>query len=404
MRGTPGEQLLYLTGETILRTGSRGRKRPRNGGTIPQPTEPARTLPRQWRESRPTGWSGKPGRLPCLERRGQEPAARGLDISMSRLTILRDVPPVGPAFAASRSVFEEDARPTRLIDAFGRRLTYLRVSVTDRCNLRCTYCLPEDAEFPFGDRAFLSPAEIETIVGALARLGIRRVRLTGGEPLVRRDLLEIVQRVKALPGIENLALSTNGIGLARLAPDLKAAGLDRVNVSMDSLDPERFREITRRGNLEEVWEGVEAALAAGLGPVKLNAVLLADGGDEDAERLAALTLHRPLHVRFIELMGTASNQHLQPERYLSCDEVQARLESRFGPLAPFDSGPRTGPAKAFHFAGSKGSVGFITPLSHTFCAECNRLRLTARGELRLCLFADRVYPLRPLLSAKRQRR
>ena len=167
---------------------------------------------------------------------------------------------------------------------------------------------------------------------------------------------------------------------------------------MDNLDPERFREITRRGNLAEVWEGVEAALAAGLEPVKLNAVLLADGGEEDAERLAALTLDRPLHVRFIELMGTASNQHLQPERYLSCDAVRDRLETRFGPLAPFDSGPRTGPAKAFQFAGARGSVGFITPLSHTFCAECNRLRLTARGELRLCLFADCVYPLRPLLA------
>ncbi|MBW8876133.1 MAG: GTP 3',8-cyclase MoaA [Acidobacteria bacterium] len=321
---------------------------------------------------------------------------------MSRLAILEQSParrPLAPlAISAETAESADPGGETRLIDSFGRRLTYLRVSVTDRCNLRCTYCLPEDAEFPFGDRAFLSPAEIETIVGALARLGIRRVRLTGGEPLVRRDLPEIVRRVKALPGIENLALSTNGIGLARLAPELKAAGLDRVNVSMDSLDPERFREITRRGNLAEVWEGVEAALAAGLEPVKLNAVLLADGGDGDAERLAALTLDRPLHVRFIELMGTASNQHLQPERYLSCDAVRARLESRFGPLAPFDSGPRTGPAKAFQFAGAPGSVGFITPLSHTFCAECNRLRLTARGELRLCLFADRVYPLRPLLA------
>ncbi len=317
----------------------------------------------------------------------------------SPLTVLGTTPQ-SPLFASFPAAAQETGPDdTRLIDAFGRRLTYLRVSVTDRCNLRCTYCLPADTEFPFGDRAFLSPAEIEAIVGSLARLGIRRVRLTGGEPLVRRDLLEIVRRVKALPGIENLALSTNGIGLARLAPELKAAGLDRVNISMDTLDPERFREITRRGNLEEVWEGVEAALAAGLEPVKLNAVLLADGGEEDAERLAALTLHRPLHVRFIELMGTASNQHLQPERYLSCDEVRVRLESRFGPLTPFDSGPRTGPAKAFQFEGARGSVGFITPLSHTFCAECNRLRLTARGELRLCLFADRVYPLRPLLTA-----
>src|SRR6185312_15315381 len=294
------------------------------------------------RESRPTGWSGKPGRLPCLERRGEEPRGSGAeryfapmtnnDISRgSRLTVL-DAPPQDPLFASFPAAGEETgADSTRLVDAFGRRLTYLRVSVTDRCNLRCTYCLPADAEFPFGDRAFLSPEEIEAIVGSLARLGIRRVRLTGGEPLVRRDLVEIVRRVKALPGVENLALSTNGIGLARLAPELKAAGLDRVNVSMDTLDPERFREITRRGNLEEVWEGVEAALAAGLEPVKLNAVLLADGGEEDAERLAALTLHRPLHVRFIELMGTASNQHLQPERYLSCDDVRARLEDRFGP-------------------------------------------------------------------------
>ncbi|MFL6236621.1 MAG: GTP 3',8-cyclase MoaA [Thermoanaerobaculia bacterium] len=316
---------------------------------------------------------------------------------MSRLTVLRDTPPVGPAFAAPHPVPVEDSRPTRLIDAFGRRLTYLRVSVTDRCNLRCTYCLPEDADFPFGDRDFLSPQEIETMVGALVRLGIRRVRLTGGEPLVRKDLLEIVRRVKALPGLENLALSTNGTGLARLAPALKAAGVDRVNVSVDSLNPDRFREITRRGDLEEVWRGIEAALAAGLDPVKLNAVLL-QSNREDVERLAALTLGRPLHVRFIEMMPTAVNEHLQPGAFVSADDAHARLEERFGPLIPTEVGPRTGPAKAFRFVGAVGTVGFITPLSHTFCADCNRLRLTSRGELRLCLFADRVYPLRHLLA------
>jgi cyclic pyranopterin phosphate synthase len=286
-----------------------------------------------------------------------------------------------------------------LVDAFGRRLTYLRVSVTDRCNFRCTYCLPEDADFPFGDRAFLSPEEIEAIVGTLVRMGIRRVRLTGGEPLVRKDVLEIARRLKALPGLENLALSTNGTGLEKMAPALKEAGVDRVNISVDSLDPERFREITRRGDLEEVWRGVEAALMAGLDPVKLNAVLLADGGLADAERLAALTLDQPLHVRFIEMMPTEVNQHLQPGGFLSADAARARIEERFGPLVPTEVGPRTGPAKAFRFHGSLGTVGFITPLSHTFCAECNRLRLTARGELRLCLFADRTYPLRPLLAA-----
>jgi len=313
---------------------------------------------------------------------------------MSRLTIL----PEAPA-PASLSNPETDPE-TRLIDAFGRRLTYLRVSVTDRCNLRCAYCLPADASFPFGDRDFLTVTEIEAIVGALARLGIRRVRLTGGEPLLRRDILEIASRVKSLPGIEDLALSTNGTELERLAPALKQAGVDRVNVSLDSLDPDTFREITRTGDVEQVWRGIEAALAAGLHPVKLNAVLLAQSNLADLDRLVALTLDRPLSIRFIEMMPTASNQHLQPAEYISCDAIRARIEERFGALEPAGTlTARTGPAKAFRLAGAQGEVGFITPLSHTFCAECNRLRLTARGELRLCLFADRVFPLRPLLAA-----
>ncbi|HZF10433.1 MAG TPA: GTP 3',8-cyclase MoaA [Thermoanaerobaculia bacterium] len=291
------------------------------------------------------------------------------------------------------------ASRTRLVDAFGRRLTYLRVSVTDRCNLRCTYCLPEDAEWAFGDRDFLSPEEIEAMVGALVGLGIERVRLTGGEPLVRRDVLEIARRIKALPGVKDLALSTNGTELARLAPELKAAGVDRVNVSLDSLDPERFHEITRRGDLAQVWEGVEAALAAGLDPVKLNAVLVSEESLDDADRLVDLTLDRPLAARFIEMMPTATNRHPGAGRVPSCDEVRQRIEARFGPLEPADPAYRTGPAKAFRVPGAAGTVGFITPLSHTFCAECNRLRLTARGELRLCLFAERNHPLRPCLAA-----
>jgi len=261
----------------------------------------------------------------------------------------------GPPDAAVDPAVER----TRLIDAFGRRLTYLRVSVTDRCNFRCSYCLPEDAQFPFGDRDFLSPGDLEAIVGALVRLGIARVRLTGGEPLVRRDILEVARRVKALPGVRDLALSTNGSELARLAPALKEAGVDRVNVSVDSLDPERFAAVTRRGDLAEVWRGIEAAVDAGLDPVKLNAVLLDRQSLDDALRLAA----------------------------------------RFGPLGPVEpTEARTGPARAFRLPGAAGTLGFITPLSHTFCADCNRLRLTARGELRLCLFAERNYPLRHLLA------
>jgi len=308
---------------------------------------------------------------------------------------------VAPVLPASISTGSAHHPEHPLTDAFGRQLTYLRVSVTDRCNLRCTYCLPEDADFPFGDRDFLRPEEFEAIVGALVRLGIRRVRLTGGEPLVRKDILEIARRVKALPGVENLALSTNGTELARLAEPLRAAGVDRVNISLDSLDAERFRAITRRGNLDAVWNGVEAALAAGFSPVKLNAVLLSRQNLEDVDRLVELTLDRPLSVRFIEMMPTASNRHLQPDEYVSSDVVKQRIEARFGKLHPIDphqAGPRTGPAAAYRLAGAQGAVGFITPLSHTFCADCNRLRLTSRGELRLCLFADRVYPLRHLLT------
>jgi cyclic pyranopterin phosphate synthase len=273
----------------------------------------------------------------------------------------RDIP--SPASDAS----------SRLVDAFGRRLTYLRVSVTDRCNLRCLYCLPEDAEFPFGDRDFLDPEGIEKLVGALVGLGIRQVRITGGEPLVRKDILEVVRRLRGLPELDDLALSTNGTELARLAAPLREAGIDRVNVSMDTLNGERFHQITRRDDLEKVWLGVEAALAAGFDPVKLNSVLMADHEPEDIDRLVDLTLERPLAVRFIEMMPTATNEHLQVGSFRSCDWVKRRIEAA-------------------------GTVGFITPLSHTFCHDCNRLRLTARGEIRLCLFADRIYPLRELID------
>jgi GTP 3',8-cyclase len=339
------------------------------------------------------------------------PTSRGLRILNESARPERPPRPTPPARPSSlsavasvlpASISTGPAHPEHpLTDAFGRQLTYLRVSVTDRCNLRCTYCLPEDADFPFGDRDYLRPEEFEAIVGALVRLGIRRVRLTGGEPLVRKDILEIARRIKALPGVENLALSTNGTELARLAEPLRAAGVDRVNISLDSLDAERFRAITRRGNLDAVWNGVEAALAAGFSPVKLNAVLLSRQNLEDVDRLVELTLDRPLSVRFIEMMPTASNRHLQPDEYVSSDVVKQRIEARFGklhPLDPHQAGPRTGPAAAYRLAGAQGAVGFITPLSHTFCADCNRLRLTSRGELRLCLFADRVHPLRHLLT------
>ncbi len=319
-------------------------------------------------------------------------------------------PALGPMFAATpagAAAAPQRAAPapapaTSLVDGFGRRLTYLRVSVTDRCNLRCLYCLPDDAALPFGERDFLNPDQIVAIVGALVRLGIRRVRLTGGEPLVRKDILDIARRIKALPGVDDLALSTNGTELARLAGPLRAAGVDRVNISLDSLDAERFHAITQRGDLAAVWEGVQAALAVGFSPVKLNAVLLARQNLDDVDSLVQLTLEQPLSVRFIEMMPTASNRALQPAEFVSAATVHDHISQRFGPLLPVDpaaGAARTGPARAYRLAGAAGEVGFITPLSHTFCADCNRLRLTARGELRLCLFADQVHPLRQLLDA-----
>jgi cyclic pyranopterin phosphate synthase len=288
--------------------------------------------------------------------------------------------------------------PAPLIDRLGRSVVNLRISVTDRCNLRCRYCLPE-AGIRWLPRAdVLSFEEIASVTAVLATLGVEKVRLTGGEPLVRRDIVDIVRRLRALPGLEDLALSTNGTELARLAAPLRHAGIDRVNVSIDTLDGKRFHQITRRGDLEKVWAGVEAALVAGLEPVKLNSVLMSDHTPEDVDRLVDLTLERPFAVRFIEMMPTASNAHLQPGSFRSCDWVRERVEARHGPLEAAEPAVRTGPARSFRIPGARGTIGFITPLSHTFCHDCNRLRVTARGELRLCLFADRTYPLRHLLG------
>jgi cyclic pyranopterin phosphate synthase len=358
---------------------------------------PPTALHHQPRTSPLTVLSERPPSLPVLSSLRPLPGATPATPATVATTTTTGRPLPGPSQARPQAGPEHP-----LTDSFGRRLTYLRVSVTDRCNLRCSYCLPADAEFPFEDRDFLTPVEIEEAVGALVDLGIRRVRLTGGEPLVRKDILDIARRIKALPGVEDLALSTNGTELGRLAAPLRAAGVDRVNVSLDSLDAERFRAITRRGDLAAVLAGIEAALAAGLSPVKLNAVLLSRQNLDDVDRLVQLTLERPLSVRFIEMMPTASNRHLQPDEYISSDAVRTRIEERFGELVPVPDAaagrPRTGPAKTYRLAGAQGEVGFITPLSHTFCADCNRLRLTARGELRLCLFADRVFPLRHLLG------
>jgi cyclic pyranopterin phosphate synthase len=281
----------------------------------------------------------------------------------------------------------------QLSDVFARRVTYLRVSVTDRCNLRCTYCMPE-AGLPWIPKAeILSFEEIESIVRAAASVGVTAIRLTGGEPLVRLGLPRLVARLAAIPGIEDIALSTNGLLLAEQVRDLAAAGLRRVNVSLDTLRPERFEAIARRPGLDRVLAGIDAAIAAGLAPIKLNCVVMRGHNDDELADFAALTRERALFVRFIEVMPVVENAAAQRDQYLPSSEILERLRS-IGELAPATGPGGNGPARYFSFDGAPGAVGVISPLSHDYCETCNRVRLTADGRLRLCLFGNHEIDLR----------
>jgi cyclic pyranopterin phosphate synthase len=285
-----------------------------------------------------------------------------------------------------------------LTDAFRRPITYLRISVTDRCNLRCTYCMPE-AGLPWIPKPeILTFEEIERIVSAAASAGVRSIRLTGGEPLVRRDLVELVRRLAAIEGIEDIALSTNGLLLAGQAAALAAAGLRRVNVSLDSLRAERFESIARRPGLERVLEGIESAIAAGLAPIKLNCVVMRGHNDDEIADFAALTRERPIFVRFIEMMPVVENAGEQRDLYVSSDEILRSVRS-LGHLEPSRGPGGNGPARYFAYPGALGAVGVISPLSHDYCDTCNRVRLTADGRLRLCLFGDYEIDLRTPVRA-----
>ncbi|MGH7729249.1 MAG: GTP 3',8-cyclase MoaA [Vulcanimicrobiaceae bacterium] len=285
-----------------------------------------------------------------------------------------------------------------LRDQFRRPITYLRISVTDRCNLRCIYCMPE-AGLPWIPKAgILGFEEIERIVAAAASVGVRSIRLTGGEPLVRRDLPELVRRIASIPGIDDIALSTNGILLCEQLPALRAAGLRRVNISLDTLREERFFALARRPGLARVLAGIDAALAAGLAPLKLNCVVMRGRNDDELAAFAALTRERELFVRFIEVMPVADNAELQRDAYVSADEIVARL-NEVAALAPVAGPGGNGPARYFAYPGAPGAVGVISPLSHDYCERCNRVRLTADGRLRLCLFGDYEVDLRTPLRA-----
>ena len=281
-----------------------------------------------------------------------------------------------------------------LRDQWGRSIEYLRISVTDRCNFRCIYCMPKDGLQWLPKAEILSYEEITAIVRQLSTLGLRRLRITGGEPTIRPDLESLVRQLRAIDGIEDIALSTNGAKLPALARSLREAGLDRVNMSADSLRPGRIAAIARRDVGFDPIAAASAAEDAGLSPVKVNVVVLRGTNDDEIEDFARLTLERPWHVRFIELMPVGDLRELTWEHVVPSDEVLSRI-STIGALSP-DGGPSrgNGPARYYRLAGAAGTVGVITPMTHTYCGSCNRVRLTADGRLRTCLYGDHEVNLR----------
>ena len=284
-------------------------------------------------------------------------------------------------------------------DSFGRRIEYLRISVTDKCNLRCVYCMPEHGLPWLKHDQILSYEEIAEIVRVMAGMGLRRVRLTGGEPLVRRDLPELVRQLRAIPGIEDIALSTNAVLLGENAEALRAAGIQRVNISLDSLQPARVDALARRtGYFSSIMDGIAAAERVGFEPLKVNVVLMRGRNDDEVEDFARMTIDRPWHVRFIEVMPVEDNLDVSENNYVSALEILERLRG-IAALTPVPGPHGNGPATYFQYAGARGTIGVITPMSHNYCDRCNRMRLTADGQLRPCLFGDIQTNLRDALRS-----
>ena len=289
-----------------------------------------------------------------------------------------------------------------LRDQFGRAIEYLRISVTDRCNFRCVYCMPEQGMQWLPKAEILSYEEIAEVVRQLAPLGLRRLRITGGEPTIRPQIHELIRMLRAVPEIEDIALSTNGVRLPEIAGLLRESGLDRINMSVDSLRPERIARIARRNLGFAPVRSAAAAEEAGLAPIKLNVVVMRGVNDDEIEELARLTIEHPWHVRFIELMPVGDLRSLTWEHVVPSDQVLERLNA----IAPLSSsaGPikGNGPAAYYAWSGAAGTIGVITPMTHTYCASCNRVRLTADGRLRTCLFGNHEVDLRRPLRAGEQ--
>jgi cyclic pyranopterin phosphate synthase len=292
------------------------------------------------------------------------------------------------------------------IDQHGRTIDYLRISITDRCNLRCLYCMPEEGVAWKPHDAMLTLEEIARLVSIAAGEGFSRIRLTGGEPLVRLGVVDLVRDIAQTPGVERIAMTTNGILLPKFAEELRSAGLSRVNISLDTLDPEQFTHITRWGEIADVYAGIDAALRVGFDPVKVNAVVVRSL-NQDLLAFARLSLDRPLHVRFIEYMpvgdpegedglGWSAADTIPNEELIQLIDERA-ASAGLGRLIPLNQAARPegwGPAQYYQFEGALGTVGFISALSRHFCGECNRLRMTAEGKLRPCLFSDLEFDVR----------
>lgn len=271
-------------------------------------------------------------------------------------------------------------------DKYERTIDYMRISITDRCNLRCIYCMPSEGVKSMEHKKILSYEEIIRIVRIAAGLGVKKVRLTGGEPLTRKNLSYLISSINSIEGIEDISLTTNGLLLKKYAQPLASAGLRRVNVSLDSLRPDRYREITRGGDINAVMEGIDEAEKAGLMPIKINMVPIRGFNDDEIEEFARLTLKTTYNVRFIEFMPIGARDIWSHEKYISTEEIKERV-SKIAPLLPVKI-RRSGPARYFRFEGAPGVVGFISPITHHFCSSCNRLRLTSDGKLRPCLFSE----------------
>ena len=289
-----------------------------------------------------------------------------------------------------------DKTMQQLTDPFGRSINYLRLSVTDRCDLRCFYCMPEgfkDFEVP---EHWLTPDEIERLVGVMADMGLSHVRITGGEPLVRKGIEDIVGRVAAMPGIRDVSLSTNATRMNKMAEPLRAAGANRINVSLDTLDPERFRSITK-GKVDKVLDGLAAAKAAGFDPIKINAVVMKDLNEHDVEDLLDYCIDNGFTLRMIETMPMGETGRDAIDRYVSLQDVKKRLKAKYDLIPAVNSVTGAGPARYLQVAGTDTMVGFITPMSDHFCETCNRVRLSCDGTMYMCLGQEESFSFRPLL-------